>query len=118
MRQCLLLLILLAVVPLLACNTRLLGEKCLNDNDVCDSDLSCREDMPGGFCTRQCSPRGDRAGCPEDSLCIQQFGELMCAPVCRGDEDCRSPEGYECRGESGSSVRACRVKPQPDAGTP
>jgi len=119
MRPPLLILVLLAVLPLLGCDTRFIGENCLNpDNVVCDGDLSCREDMPGGFCTRPCRPKGDAAGCPQDSLCIQQFGELMCSPVCRRDEDCRGPDGYECRGESGSSVRACRVKLQTDGGTP
>jgi hypothetical protein len=115
MRRSVLMLVVLTVLPLLACNTRYLGEECAHSDDFCDSDLSCREDFPGGFCTRPCSPKGDAAGCPQDSLCIQQFNQLMCAPVCTSDTQCR--EGYECRGETGSSVRSCRVKPQP-VGTP
>lgn len=114
----LLMLAVLAALSLVACNTKFVGESCSNSNDVCDSVLFCREDFPGGFCTEPCSPRGDSAGCPLDSLCINEGGRLMCSPVCTHDTDCRSQEGYECRGESGSSVRACRIKPQTDGGVP
>lgn len=118
MRQSLLMIAALAVLALVGCNTKYLGETCAGTQDVCDSDFSCREDFPGGFCTRPCSPKGDAAGCPTDSICIQQGKELICAPVCTSDAQCRSQEGYECRGEVGSSVRACRVKPQTDGGVP
>jgi hypothetical protein len=107
MRHTLVLFSALVVLPLLACErTSYVGESCADEG--CGSGLSCLADFPGGFCTRECSPAGDAAGCQEDSLCIHQQGGLMCAPVCTSDSACR--EGYECRGESGSSVRACRVK--------
>lgn len=118
MRQSLLMIAVLAVLALVACNTQYLGETCDRSNEVCDSTLFCRDDFPGGFCTQACSPKGAGAGCPTDSLCITEDGKQICSPVCLRDTDCRSQEGYECRGESGLSVRACRVKPPTDGGVP
>ncbi len=86
-----------------------MGESC--NETGCGSGLSCLADFPGGFCTRECGEPGDGAGCPQDTLCISQFDELICAPVCTSSTNCR--EGYECLGESGSSVRACRVSSSP-----
>jgi hypothetical protein len=105
MRKTLLLLASLAVLPLLGCGTSI-GDTC--DSSGCGSDLSCRADLPGGFCTKSCTQAGDTASCTEDSVCVQQFSALMCAPRCEEQSDCR--EGYQCNGLTGSSIKACQVK--------
>lgn len=119
MRQPLFLIAVLAVLAFVACNSKFVGETCGSANEFCESDLSCREEFPGGgFCTKPCSPKGASASCPIDSLCIQEGTELLCAPVCLRDTDCRTQDGYECRGETGLSVRACHVKKPTDGGVP
>lgn len=106
MRRVLWLIASLAVLPLFACGSTSVGDKCSSDG--CGSDLMCRQDFPGGFCTLSCSQEGQATGCPDDSLCTTQFGALVCSPICQNQDDCR--EGYECNGVTGSNVKACRVK--------
>ncbi|WP_224360958.1 hypothetical protein [Hyalangium versicolor] len=99
------LLTVLMALPLFACGSTI-GDTCSSNG--CGSDLTCRADFPGGFCTQSCTQEGQEGGCPEDSVCTRQFDTLLCAPICENSGDCR--DSYECNGTTGSNVKACRVK--------
>jgi hypothetical protein len=105
MRHTLLLLASIAALPLLACGSSV-GDTCASDG--CGSDLMCRGDFPGGFCTTACTQAGEGGGCPDEGLCAEQLGQLMCSPRCESTSDCR--EGYACNGVSGTNLKACQVK--------
>ncbi|RKH61321.1 hypothetical protein D7W81_24130 [Corallococcus aberystwythensis] len=98
---------LLAVLPLLACGSSgAVGDTC--DEGVCDEGLSCRKDLPGGFCAQECTAEGEGGGCPADTLCTRQVNMLLCSPVCDSQSDCR--ESYACNGVSNTRLKACQVK--------
>jgi hypothetical protein len=106
MRRVLWLIASFSVLPLLACGGSSVGDKCSPGS--CDSELTCRADFPGGFCSAACSQEGQTTGCPDGSVCTLQLGQLVCAPTCEEQGDCR--ESYTCNGMTGSSVKACQVK--------
>ncbi|NOK37648.1 hypothetical protein HMI49_31060 [Corallococcus exercitus] len=108
MRLSRMLLPLLAVLPLLACESSGgVGATC--GEDGCDSGFTCRRDFPGTFCAQACTAEGEGGGCPGDTLCTRQFDTLMCSRVCDSQADCR--EGYACNGVSNTGLKACQVKP-------
>lgn len=102
----------LFVLPLSACGSKdgTAGESCSDGG--CDSGLTCRPDFPGTYCAQSCAAEGNRAGCPEDTVCVLEFtDDLMCAPTCESDGDCR--EGYLCTAVAGGTAgSACRVRIQ------
>lgn len=104
MRRSLLLIASLAVLPLLGCGTSI-GDTCSSE---CGSDLFCRADFPGGFCTKGCTAEGDTASCDGDSVCVAQFRSLVCMVRCEEQSDCR--EGYQCNGITGSNIKACQIQ--------
>lgn len=105
MRRFRLLFVAVTVLPLFGCSYSV-GDACSEDR--CGSDMTCRRDFPGGFCTQACTQDGQVAECPEGSLCAQQVSQLMCSAICETQEDCR--DGYECNGVANSNVKVCRVK--------
>lgn len=59
----------------------------------------------------ECGESGAEAGeCEAGSICGKpdDSGPLECLKVCTDQPDC--PEGLECNGVSGSSVKGCRLK--------
>ena len=106
MRRVLWLMASFVVLPLFACGSSSVGDKCSSGS--CGSDLVCRADFPGGFCSVPCTQEGQTTGCPEDSICTLQLGALLCAPTCQDQGDCR--ETYSCNGLTGSGAKACQVK--------
>lgn len=99
----------LAVAPLvlLACGGPNVGRACTLSAD-CDRGQECYTQAPAGFCSKGCSAEGSFAECPGDSICAQNSGLLLCAPICREQGDCR-PE-YECVGVANNAQKACRPK--------
>jgi len=50
----------------------------------------------GGYCTRPCD---DATPCPAGARCDGSLGRRICAALCVTPSDCRTTEGYECRGD-------------------
>jgi hypothetical protein len=67
-----------------------IGGGCTNDVDCAYLSGVCLTDLPGGYCTVDCSS----LGCPTDSACAQFGSDEVCAFVCSADTDCRN--GYFC----------------------
>lgn len=61
----------------------------------CDGDLVCVADVPGGYCTTQCSTNAD---CGADGACV----ENVCYRACGDDTDCRP--SYACMNAGDVSV--------------
>ena len=81
----------------------LVGDPCSND-EHCELELACVEEVPGGMCTRTCD---EYTPCPEGNNCIRVDGFTVCVPSCRNDDHCRAEEGYYCHLMDNSSARIC-----------
>lgn len=64
-------------------------------------------ELPGGYCTLECTPStlpGGTDECPAGSACfgggIGGFGGGFCAKTCTASSDCRASEGYTCQSTS------------------
>lgn len=94
-------------LSLAACAGPSVGRACTQRSD-CETGQECYTQAPGGFCSKGCSAEGSLAECPGDTVCTQNAGLLLCAPICTDQGACR-PE-YECVGVANSSHKACRPK--------
>lgn len=84
-----------------------LGGSCSNGGGCARGQrLGCRDDMPGGLCTRAC-----RAGlaCPAGSHCATVIAgrPTVCLLDCETDDACRQDEGWRCHDVDDDGVREC-----------
>jgi hypothetical protein len=79
-----------------------IGDSCSNStNCSVNGDRQCDLSQPGGYCiVFDCQP--DR--CPNDAVCVRfspdepRHSVVACMRRCSSDGDCRSGDGYRCRG--------------------
>ncbi len=79
-----------------------IGDSCGNStNCSVNGDRQCDLSQPGGYCTVfDCQP--DQ--CPNDAVCVRfnptepRLAVIACMRRCSSDGDCRSGDGYRCRG--------------------
>ncbi|MCA9523211.1 MAG: hypothetical protein KC609_19680 [Myxococcales bacterium] len=85
-----------------------LGSKCSDEND-CPLGLECINQIPGGFCTVECSSTNP---CPDElnAKCIKLSGNfgIVCLKPCTSSCDCR--EGTSCRRVGTSRSFVCFPK--------
>jgi hypothetical protein len=82
--------VILATLPsLLAGCAGGVGGGCHGDKE-CAPGLSCVGDLPGGYCTKDCST----VDCDPGSICSQVASANLCLKACAAHADCRS--GYQC----------------------
>jgi hypothetical protein len=86
------------------------GAACVTDDDcngypssaempkACLTDVLSLINAPGGFCTRCCN-NALVDGCAENVDCIGvNNAYTICLATCDSNSDCRTDEGWECRG--------------------
>ncbi|HYX92998.1 MAG TPA: hypothetical protein VE782_15635 [Myxococcaceae bacterium] len=93
-----------------ACGGSSIGRTCTQNGD-CDNGQTCFLDMPGGYCSKECTIEGQSDECPGGSLCATTGTRRLCSDVCTVQSDCRAE--YECNGVTGSSAKVCRPKTTP-----
>jgi hypothetical protein len=111
--------VVVSALSLLAC-ARGVGDSC-RDGCVpglpcpdCGDGMICATDFPGGYCIAPCTRVGERAECPEGSVCIEtpmRSNRPLCASLCESDSDCRS--GYNCKASARAELLACQVRLTP-----
>jgi hypothetical protein len=92
----------LALVALVAACAPQIGDPCSNASHCSiNGDRLCDTSQPNGACiVFDCQP--DR--CPDDAVCVRFYPNpprravVACMRRCSGDRDCRTGDGYVCRG--------------------
>ncbi|HZA15151.1 MAG TPA: hypothetical protein VE618_11660 [Myxococcaceae bacterium] len=95
-----------AAMFLSACGTST-GGACTESGD-CGGGQTCFADMPGGYCSKECTNEGQSDECPGGSTCATSGTRKLCAVNCQTQADCRTE--YECNGVTGSAAKVCRPK--------
>lgn len=94
------------------------GDACAEDADCAYSGGVCLTDLPGGYCSIECSAT---VLCPSDSVCATHASGAVCALLCESDTDCRN--GYFCETPEGADRSICQGEssgepPVTDVGVP
>ncbi|MFH1438302.1 MAG: hypothetical protein ABIJ56_21515 [Pseudomonadota bacterium] len=61
---------------------------------VCQDNFGGIYDLPGGYCTAECTDPGD---CGSGADCVLLLGMGYCLRTCTDTAQCRVEDGYECR---------------------
>jgi hypothetical protein len=84
------------------CTASGMGQGTCADGQLCLSEELTQGQLPGGYCSAQCSGNGD---CPSDATCVTAGGGYqLCLKTCAVESDCRGAEGYRCVAEGGTQI--------------